>query len=220
MQAVLPSALSWKQWVWVWVVLGESCPRFHGLHRLGLHALIRCPGGMEMHGLWVSGSVWADPPLPDCTSSAEVWNHQDYFRRNKRKIAPVQDILNVIFGPKAQELPYEMEKQKLFYLCSLCVCFEDRNQQNNLKELIWGWLNITHGIVAPSLMSAYFYYPTRDQWNKYCKFSFFLKVYELVLWIHRRKIICSVWRGKIFSCTLVLKSSFSQGGAMKNSSYD
>lgn len=135
------------------------------------------------------------------------------------KIAPVQDTSNVTLGPKAQELPCEMEKQKLFWLCSLRVLLENRNQQNKLKNLIWGWLNITHGIVAPSLMSAYFYYPPRDQWNKYCKFSFFLQVYELVLWIHRRKIIHSVWHGEIFCGTLLLKLSFGQGGAMKNSSY-
>lgn len=30
------------------------------------------------------------------------------------KIAPDQDTSNVTFGPKAQELPCEMEKQKLF----------------------------------------------------------------------------------------------------------
>lgn len=135
------------------------------------------------------------------------------------KIAPVQDTSSVTLGLKAQELPCEMEKQKLFWLFSLCVHFETRNQQNKLKSLILGWLNITHGIVAPSLISAYFYYPTRDQWDKYCKFSFFLQVYELVLWIHRRKIICSVWHGVIFCCTLLLKLSFGRGGAMKNSSW-
>lgn len=54
------------------------------------------------------------------------------------KIAPVQDTSNVTFGLKAQELPRELEKQNLFQLCSLCVCFENRNQQNKLKKP-WFW---------------------------------------------------------------------------------
>lgn len=69
-QAVLPSALIWKQQVWL--VLGESCSRFHWLHSLGLHTLMGCPGGREVHKLWESESVWADPALPLCTCSSEV----------------------------------------------------------------------------------------------------------------------------------------------------
>lgn len=64
-----------------------------------------------------------------------------------------------------------------------------------------------------------FYYPIRGQWNEYCKFSIFEKVYEVALWIHRKKIICSVWYGNLFCCNFVLKSPFGKGEILKNSSY-
>lgn len=54
------------------------------------------------------------------------------------KIAPVQDTSSVTFRQKAQELPCEMEKRKLLRLCSLCVCLEIRNPQNELKKTGFG----------------------------------------------------------------------------------